>query len=166
MDQSTEQWKRFHKSNSLIYQYIMVLMDGKQERSLLRRVVGLEAAPGVTTQDIMSEIQRLDDVAEVAGALNGPLAFFYSDPHMNTISVETPEFVVCLTLAGFKKIAYENAVSPDGTLTVPIKRHQLQKFACSLVASRDYATYGGNENKNHEYLDYYLKELEFFNLNP
>ncbi len=85
-----DQYKRFHKSESILYQYNLIQYPiPDKDVNFKRTVVRLSAAPGVTREDIASEFKS--QVSDPMNYLN------FQDRPMMTLSVDTPDFVVAMT---------------------------------------------------------------------
>ncbi len=124
--QVVSSWKRFHQSDTLLYQYNVIdsLTARNDDPDLMRHCIPMQASPGVTWQKIVAEVNerrtRID-----AG-----------NPPLFTIMRETEDFYVALTLRGFVKIAeglpmYSRAPYEE----------VLGQLAKEMVTTRDYENY-------------------------
>lgn len=132
--------KRFHKSDALLYCFTEVqvpfLKEGPDEYNTFTRNTRLVyASKDATWQDIASEVlhkmniirdEKLPPIQSIA----------QESMFLMTCAVEYPEFIVALTLKGFKKIM--EGLPSFGRYSY---KEQVEDLAMELVAQRDYDLY-------------------------
>lgn len=120
-------YKRFHKSDSLIYQYDLMNVHDKR---VIRSVVTLTASENVTWRDIYEEFQALYSTSNPK-----------SEP-MRTCTTDTEHFIVSLTFAGFINAMVELDKRGNKNTDLDVKfREQAETVAKELVTQRDYNNY-------------------------
>lgn len=131
--------KRFHKSDSVLYQYSIIKYPlEKPHPTFLRQIVMVHATDGVKWQEIATEIHDLRKRSPVSGS-----------PILMTMMVDYPEFVVALTLEGavkiIKQLCEKNPLPSEYSWF-----EQVDTFAKEMVASRDHRTYVKSLNGSKE----------------
>lgn len=131
--------KRFHRSDTLVYEYSVIDMHDLRESArsnysnVSRHCVKLQAAPGVTWQEI----------AEMVNELNRKVFDHTEDrnPPLMCCRTETVDFIVALTLKGYLKVC-ENMPSYG---RIPYEE-LVENLAKEMVAIRDFEEWHNREN--------------------
>lgn len=131
-----DQYKRFHKSNSILYQYNQVqypLCVGDQ--TFVRKCVRITAAPNIGREDIVSEFKS--HVTD----LMYPVNFQYRT--MMTLYTETPDFIVAMSTHYVEKLIkgmMENERNREGSLLAEAElfTKKLYDFADEMIYYRDH----------------------------
>lgn len=148
--------KRFHKSDSTIFQFITIQLpfnsENTRQENLFRELVFVHAADGVHWQDISKEIHRLrEDVKNGVPLGSGHI--------LQTVMVDYPDFVVALTLGGAISIIEDLIKSLDNQVPHPYKYFkQVDTFAKEMVAQRDKYKWEASLPKG----DHPIKDLHYF----
>jgi hypothetical protein len=123
--------KRFHKSHALVFQFNQIETETlKQNFPYLHRdLVLVGAAPGVTAEDIVAEVVRIEEDLERGGYLR-PLDAIENP--LFTTATETDEFIVVLIYKAFVKVA----TSPD-IWKGKTRRERYLALAGDLIRTRD-----------------------------
>jgi hypothetical protein len=126
------------KSHGLIYQFNMPWphSDGS---GYVRTLAKLHASPLVTWQDILEEFHSKKD-----------------DDFLKTVTIIHHFFVISLTVAGFRDIAFRTPQRAD--LPYPSNEELFKRTAQSLIAERDFEAAGGYERKDHKFPQYWPKD--------
>ena len=134
LEKEVEPRKRFHRTDTLVYEYVMISMTDpnvKQESPnigcLSRVSKRVYASPGASWGQIFREVNQLIHTKPTAGADN---------PVVTTCMVDHEEFVLGLTLRGFMKVC--ESLPSYGTCHYD---ELIERVAKELVAQRDYAAY-------------------------
>lgn len=150
MDSETKPtYKRFHRSDSLIYQYTVVDIDSLKNSdipTLLRYCVKIVATPGVTWQSMANTVK------EIRRNISP------SNPPLFCCMVEHEEFYVALTYDGFIRMMEEGLQKYNLGYTYD---EGIERLAKELTAARDFADWENTRepmDRSKKFMDFWPKD--------